>query len=650
MNLDSDDFELFGVPRRFAQDRAELDARWRALQAEVHPDRFAAEGGAAQRAAVQWAVRVNEAYQRLKDPLTPRRLPVRAARRPDQRREQHGHAGRLPDAADGMARGARRRRRTVVRSRRWRSRSRHANAQALAEVAALDRRASTTGPPPRSRSEPSCSSSALPRTSIGGSKRWDNDAMALLQISEPGGAPDPHQRRIAVGIDLGTTHSLVAAVRNGVAECLPDDAGRVILPSAVRYLAERPAPDRRGSARRGAIDPRNTIVSVKRFMGRGLADIAERGKLPYDFVDAPGMVQAAHGGRRKVAGRGVGRDPRDAAPARGGHLRRRPVRRRHHRAGLLRRRPAPGDQGRGAAGRPERAAPDQRADRRGDRLWPGARLGRPVRGLRPGRRHLRHLAAAPDRRACSRWSPPAATRRSAATTSTRCSPTGRSRRRTCRPSRRQDQRAVLVAARAAKEKLSATDHVTLACPLGAGELSVRVTREELETLVEPLIARTLAAVRKVLRDAKVAKTEVQGVVMVGGSTRMPRIQAAVGEFFGQHAADQPEPRRGRRARRRDPGQRARRQRRRGRTAAARRDSAVARPRDHGRPGRAHHPAQQHHPDRAGAGLHDLQGRPDRDGDPRGAGRARTGVGLPLAGALRAARHSADGRPARRASA
>lgn len=69
MKLDSDDFELFGVPRRFAQDRAVLDARWRALQAEVHPDRFAAEGPAAQRVAMQWAVRVNEAYQRLKDPL-----------------------------------------------------------------------------------------------------------------------------------------------------------------------------------------------------------------------------------------------------------------------------------------------------------------------------------------------------------------------------------------------------------------------------------------------------------------------------------------------------------------------------------------------------------------------------------------------------
>lgn len=69
MKLDSDDFELFDVPRRYEQDRAVLDARWRALQAEVHPDRFAAEGAAAQRVAMQWAVRVNEAYERLKDPL-----------------------------------------------------------------------------------------------------------------------------------------------------------------------------------------------------------------------------------------------------------------------------------------------------------------------------------------------------------------------------------------------------------------------------------------------------------------------------------------------------------------------------------------------------------------------------------------------------
>jgi len=69
MNLQSDDFELFGVPRRFAQDRAALEARWKDLQREVHPDRFAAQGAAAQRVAMQWSVRINEAYQRLKDPL-----------------------------------------------------------------------------------------------------------------------------------------------------------------------------------------------------------------------------------------------------------------------------------------------------------------------------------------------------------------------------------------------------------------------------------------------------------------------------------------------------------------------------------------------------------------------------------------------------
>jgi len=97
----------------------------------------------------------------------------------------------------------------------------------------------------------------------------------------------------------------------------------------------------------------------------------------------------------------------------------------------------------------------------------------------------------------------------------------------------QDKRAVLVAARAAKEKLSAADHTTLACPLSTGELSVRVTRAQFDTLTEPLLSRTVAAMRKVLRDAKATKDEVFGVVMVGGSTRMPQVQHVVGEFFGK---------------------------------------------------------------------------------------------------------------------
>src|SRR6186713_2130775 len=102
--------------------------------------------------------------------------------------------------------------------------------------------------------------------------------MALLQISEPGGAPDPHQRRIAVGIDLGTTHSLVAAVRNGVAECLPDAQGRVLLPSVVRYQGEGRRQIGHDAVAMQSQDAENTIASVKRFMGRGLADITGREK------------------------------------------------------------------------------------------------------------------------------------------------------------------------------------------------------------------------------------------------------------------------------------------------------------------------------------------------------------------------------------
>mgnify|MGYP000845494187 CR=1 FL=1 len=114
--------------------------------------------------------------------------------------------------------------------------------------------------------------------------------MALLQISEPGQTPDPHQRRIAVGIDLGTTHSLVAAVRHGVAECLPDGEGRVILPSVVRYLDGNRRQFGFDARSAQADDPENTIASVKRFMGRRLADVADAGRLPYRFVDQPGMV------------------------------------------------------------------------------------------------------------------------------------------------------------------------------------------------------------------------------------------------------------------------------------------------------------------------------------------------------------------------
>src|SRR5438105_13724189 len=110
--------------------------------------------------------------------------------------------------------------------------------------------------------------------------------MALLQISEPGETPDPHQHRRAVGIDLGTTHSLVATVRSGAAEVIADGEGRPLLPSIVRYGRDGRIDVGYGARAAQADDPANTIVSVKRFMGRGIADVARYRALPYRFVDA----------------------------------------------------------------------------------------------------------------------------------------------------------------------------------------------------------------------------------------------------------------------------------------------------------------------------------------------------------------------------
>ncbi len=115
--------------------------------------------------------------------------------------------------------------------------------------------------------------------------------MALLQISEPGQSTAPHQHRLAAGIDLGTTNSLVATVRNGVPVVLNDQQGRSLLPSVVRYRPDGSVDVGFAAHAAQAVDPRNTIVSVKRFMGRGMKDVAHVEMMPYDFEDAPGMVR-----------------------------------------------------------------------------------------------------------------------------------------------------------------------------------------------------------------------------------------------------------------------------------------------------------------------------------------------------------------------
>ncbi len=374
-------------------------------------------------------------------------------------------------------------------------------------------------------------------TSISASKfsnpRLDNKTtMALLQISEPGGAPDPHQRRIAVGIDLGTTHSLVAAVRHGVAECLPDASGHVILPSAVRYLPEGKRQIGAAALAEAAIDPRNTIVSVKRFMGRGLADIAGRDKLPYDFIDAPGMLQL-----RTVDGikspvevsaeilatlRFRAEDTFNddvfgavvTVPAYFDDAQRQATKDAAQLAGLnvLR-----------LISEPTAAAIAYGLENGSEGLYAVYDLGGgtfDISLLRLTQGVFEVVATGGDSAlggddfdaALAAWALQA---------------TG------LEAQTPQDKRAVLVAARAAKEKLSGADYATLACPLAASELSLRITREQFVALAQPLVARTLVAVRKVLRDAKTDKADVKGVVMVGGSTRMPMVQAAVSEFFGQ---------------------------------------------------------------------------------------------------------------------
>ncbi|HSN64744.1 MAG TPA: Hsp70 family protein, partial [Azonexus sp.] len=121
--------------------------------------------------------------------------------------------------------------------------------------------------------------------------------MALFQIAEPGESAAPHEHKLAIGIDLGTTNSLVATVRSGMSVVLNDEQGRPLLPSIVRYREDGTTEVGYDAQTRQAVDPKNTIVSVKRFMGRGLKDISHVESMPYDFVEAPGMVKV-----RTVAG------------------------------------------------------------------------------------------------------------------------------------------------------------------------------------------------------------------------------------------------------------------------------------------------------------------------------------------------------------
>lgn len=357
--------------------------------------------------------------------------------------------------------------------------------------------------------------------------------MALLQISEPGMATEPHKHRLAAGIDLGTTNSLVATVRNGIAICLPDEAGSTMLPSVVRYLADGSTRVGREALEAHASDPRNTILSVKRFMGRGFKDVAHVETMPYDFVDTEGMVRlrTVQGVKSPVA---VSAEILKVLATRaeaslGGPL-----------TGVVITVPAYFDDAQRQATKdaaqiaglnvlrllnePTAAAVAYGLDNASEGLYAVYDLGGgtfDLSILKLSRGIFEVLATNGDsalggddfdhRLFCwildqAHISPPSS----------------------------QDSRRLLIKARDAKELLTACDEARINVVLGSDEeVDLTVTRSEFAEMTEHLVRKTIAPMRKVLRDAGLAPEDIKGVVMVGGATRMPHIQKAVAEFFGQ---------------------------------------------------------------------------------------------------------------------
>jgi molecular chaperone HscA len=358
--------------------------------------------------------------------------------------------------------------------------------------------------------------------------------MALLQISEPGQSPDPHQRRIAVGIDLGTTHSLVASVRNGVAECLPDDDGRVILPSVVRFLPGQGRQIGFDAVQAAATDPINTIASVKRFMGRGLKDIADRSKLPYQFTDSDaGMlsIQTVQGPKSPVevsaeilatlryrAEDTFNDDLYGAVitvPAYFDDAQRQATKDAAQLAGLnvLR-----------LINEPTAAAIAYGLDNASEGVYAVFDLGGgtfDISILRLTQGVFEVLATGGDSALGGDDYDQALADAALARQPGLLAVTA------------EDKTLLKAASRAAKEAMTSAESASLDVPLSTGNLSVHMSRADFELVTQSLSARCITAVRKALRDAQLTKQDIQGVVMVGGSTRMPQIQQAVADFFGQ---------------------------------------------------------------------------------------------------------------------
>ncbi len=356
--------------------------------------------------------------------------------------------------------------------------------------------------------------------------------MALLQISEPGMSPEPHQRRLAVGIDLGTTHSLVASIRSSAADVLPDELGRPLLPSVVRYLESGEVEVGHVAWECASEDPRNTIVSVKRYMGRGLAD-ATRHPSPYEFVDAPGMVRLRTvGGERspvEVSSEILKVLRRRAEDALGGEL-----------VGAVITVPAYFDDAQRQATKdaarlagldvlrllnePTAAAIAYGLDHGSEGLYAVYDLGGgtfDISILRLTRGVFEVMATGGDTAL-------------GGDDFDRCLADYFLRANRLDRLAPEDLRRVLKACRLAKETLSTQADTTINVRLNdLGALATPVTATAFHEMTQALLARTLDATRSALRDAGVTTAEIAGVVMVGGATRMPQVREAVSAVFGK---------------------------------------------------------------------------------------------------------------------
>src|SRR5690554_100476 len=352
--------------------------------------------------------------------------------------------------------------------------------------------------------------------------------MALLQIAEPGQSPQPHQQRLAVGIDLGTTNSLVATVRSGIAEALPDVDGRIALSSAVRYHADRIEVGHL-AREAAASDPYNCILSVKRLMGRGLADVQQLGEqLPYRFQAGKShmpFIETVQGPKSPVeVSAHILQALRERGEAAlGGEL-----------TGVVITVPAYFDDAQRQATKdaarlaglnvlrllnePTAAAVAYGLDQQAEGVVVIYDLGGgtfDVSILRLSRGVFEVLSTGGDSalggddfdHAIARWMI------EQAGASSDLSPS--------------EQRSVLRQACAAKELLTNQDAVAMHYQNWQGQLS----RDTFEQLIEPLVARSLRACRRALRDSEVELSEIESVVMVGGSTRVPLVRTRVGELF-----------------------------------------------------------------------------------------------------------------------